>query len=626
MKNFYPDFKFSSKILKEISFRLFGCVFVLVTGTSLLNAQPFQKELPSSAFYTLKKLPSGNLVASGKNPSSEQVVTGLFSQDGNLISSKVIKSGSGTLLFDPATAFNQMIVDGDSLVFNVYSSSSTNGVNNMLLKTDSLGNASWGKAYKNDSAHLTPRGGSGGLIRNSNGDYVVASWSHSHVNGSLDYGGHIQLNKPDGSVVWSNHYYTGFIFLHAVTESADKSYTFIGGTSNPLVINTNDAGAIQWASTYRVGTVANELISIVSLPDNSKVIFGSHIEPGVTTSRNGYVLKVAADGTVVWAKSYKFGARLDYFYNGKIAADGGFIVSGKTNSLGAGNDDGLVVKLDANGNVQWAKVIGSEGAESLNDIEETADFIYGIGTTGTSGWYVATSKTAGSLSCGEIAVTPVVTDETALVVRTARTYVPYSYATISGDNLTTDNYNIVPELMCEIATPLNWLSFTAEAKNSYIQLQWATENEVNTSSFNVERSADGTTWEKIGLTPAKGNNKNQYYFTDNAPLAGQALYRIKQLDKDGNYAYSKTEVINSLSANSIKLYPNPATGSHVLLQSTTNIESIRVLNATGTVLISKNAVNNTIYNVPVSGLNAGVYLVKILFKDGSSEVKSFIKQ
>ncbi|MEO7983617.1 MAG: hypothetical protein ABI688_06020 [Bacteroidota bacterium] len=77
--------------------------------------------------------------------------------------------------------------------------------------------------------------------------------------------------------------------------------------------------------------------------------------------------------------------------------------------------------------------------------------------------------------------------------------------------------------------------------NNGVQLQWQIAAELNTERFEIERSADGVNFTKIGTVASSGssNTTKDYSFPDNSP-ATVNYYRIKQIDKDGKVNYSKT--------------------------------------------------------------------------------------
>ena len=115
--------------------------------------------------------------------------------------------------------------------------------------------------------------------------------------------------------------------------------------------------------------------------------------------------------------------------------------------------------------------------------------------------------------------------------------------TVAGNNPADDNaFSTITVIAAPL--PLTLLSFTASLKNCEPVLYWETESEINTDRFEVERSfANSNDWKKIGELPATGvgSIKTDYSFIDNATPASaeKILYRLKMLDKDGKFKYSK---------------------------------------------------------------------------------------
>ncbi|MBO9614321.1 MAG: T9SS type A sorting domain-containing protein [Dyadobacter sp.] len=104
----------------------------------------------------------------------------------------------------------------------------------------------------------------------------------------------------------------------------------------------------------------------------------------------------------------------------------------------------------------------------------------------------------------------------------------------------------------------------------------------NASHFEVQRSSDAKNFEPIGNVGAKGESKVliNYTFSDKAPLPNTNYYRLKQVDLDGTYSFSKTISILSDAGITISVYPNPAT--EVLnVESGTPVKSLEVFRANG---------------------------------------------
>lgn len=111
------------------------------------------------------------------------------------------------------------------------------------------------------------------------------------------------------------------------------------------------------------------------------------------------------------------------------------------------------------------------------------------------------------------------------------------------------------------AFPVEWTFFEGELQqDGSVQLSWGTAQEENNSGFEIERqAAEG--WSKLGEVEGQGNSQEEYgyTFTDIIPKAGFNIYRIKQIDFDGQSTYSNlVEVYIEPSDGLVRIFPNPA--------------------------------------------------------------------
>ncbi|RKY99822.1 MAG: hypothetical protein DRQ13_01580 [Ignavibacteriae bacterium] len=113
--------------------------------------------------------------------------------------------------------------------------------------------------------------------------------------------------------------------------------------------------------------------------------------------------------------------------------------------------------------------------------------------------------------------------------------------------------------------PVELISFNAEVDENGIVLKWETATELNNSGFEIEKSTDSRTFEKIGQINGKGTTteKQEYIYIDGSIVSGngKVFYRLKQIDFDGTSEYSDViEVDYSLIPKVFSLsqnYPNP---------------------------------------------------------------------
>ncbi len=210
-------------------------------------------------------------------------------------------------------------------------------------------------------------------------------------------------------------------------------------------------------------------------------------------------------------------------------------------------------------------------------------------------------------------------------VRTSLANTPSALAGVDGAHCHTACINTTP-------LPVSLISFDAYKKGNTVDLLWATASEKNNSGFDVERSADGNLWTKLGTVNSKAENgssnvKLEYDFTDHNPLAGKNQYRLKQIDFDGAFEYSRVTTVNFTTANSILIYPNPAK-EELIVDGLAQNGSIRIYNTLGQELNSK-AVKSTEKQVRlnVSNLSDGVYYLVVTSEDEKVIIRQkFVKQ
>ena len=107
--------------------------------------------------------------------------------------------------------------------------------------------------------------------------------------------------------------------------------------------------------------------------------------------------------------------------------------------------------------------------------------------------------------------------------------------------------------------PVLFSKFEAKCTNTGTLISWATAQEGNSSRFEVERSTNGTNWTNVGTVQAAGNSSSDRNYQQLDLNAGTAFYRIKQVDKDGQFIYTGVERTNCQVKNiSSVIYPVPA--------------------------------------------------------------------
>ncbi len=169
--------------------------------------------------------------------------------------------------------------------------------------------------------------------------------------------------------------------------------------------------------------------------------------------------------------------------------------------------------------------------------------------------------------------------------------------------------------------PVVLLYFTAKKQTATSSLiEWKTSQEINSASFDVERSNDAVKFTKIGNVAAAGNSSVSisYSFTDNNPAKGLNYYRLKQIDVDGRFVYSPARLVifDGLDAATVKYYPNPTNGMLFIEFSTVNINEATIINITNAngVLVNQYKLSSTSGNkiqVDLSRYAKGIYFIQV---------------
>jgi hypothetical protein len=160
--------------------------------------------------------------------------------------------------------------------------------------------------------------------------------------------------------------------------------------------------------------------------------------------------------------------------------------------------------------------------------------------------------------------------------------------------------------------PVTYLSFNVSHKSGNVLVQWSTASEVNSDHFEIERSFDGNAWASLAQMKAAGNSQsvNNYAYTDKAIGSRIVYYRIKQVDRDGHYAFTS---IQSIKGNESEMIRVASMSNNIVLQfpgGINNPVSVRIVSLAGQVL-SEKTISQPAGQVLVSTSMKGNYIVSV---------------
>lgn len=193
-------------------------------------------------------------------------------------------------------------------------------------------------------------------------------------------------------------------------------------------------------------------------------------------------------------------------------------------------------------------------------------------------------------------------------------------STTTAFSLAAGNLVLGSNLIINAPTPVELNDIDAIAQPTSNLIKWSTSSEVNSQFHIVERSKDGIdNWSEIGRKNAAGTTteKQNYYFTDEQPLA-MSYYRLKLLDFDGKYEYSKVVSVERTTDDFavLNMYPMPtdrAVTLQISLEKDSNL-TFTVSDMSGRVLFIRQMDGTKGVNtmdLDVSDLSPGQYLVDI---------------
>ena len=249
-----------------------------------------------------------------------------------------------------------------------------------LIKTDSLGNEQWNRTF----------GGSDwewgiSVQQTSDNGYIISGDTGSYGSGDQD----AWLIKTDdlGIEQWNRtHGGSGVDYGQSVQQTSDGGYIMAGltasydaGNGDVWLVKTNNLGYEQWNRTFG-GSEWDMGLSVQQTSDGGYVVAGCTRSYAVGVDPldvDMWLIKTDSSGNEQWNRTFG-GIELDEGLSVIQTSDDGFIMTGTTQSFGAGNRDVWLVKTDSSGNEQWNRTFGGSRRDDGQSVIQTPDDGYVI--------------------------------------------------------------------------------------------------------------------------------------------------------------------------------------------------------------------------------------------------------
>ncbi len=240
-----------------------------------------------------------------------------------------------------------------------------------VVKTAATGDTMWTRTYGgsyDDYGHS--------VAQTTDGGYVIAGETWSFGAGSHDFWliktdafGDTMWTRTFGGTLWDKGY--------SVAQTADGGYviagltmSFAAGLFDVYLVKTDASGDTIWTRTYG-GDSSDTGRSVLQTGDGGYVITGCTNSFGVDGD-NVWLIKTDASGDTMWTRTYG-GVDEDYGYSMAQTADGGYVITGRTYSFGAGRADVWLIKTDAFGDTMWTRTFGGTGDDCGESVRQTTD-------------------------------------------------------------------------------------------------------------------------------------------------------------------------------------------------------------------------------------------------------------
>lgn len=174
--------------------------------------------------------------------------------------------------------------------------------------------------------------------------------------------------------------------------------------------------------------------------------------------------------------------------------------------------------------------------------------------------------------------------------------------------------------------PVTLARFDAVREGNTALLTWATNSETNSDRFEVQRSGNARDWENIGSVGAARESQmlTDYHFVDLHPLVSQeSFYRLRMIDTDGTFAYSRIRNLSFSDSGKSPVYPNPATDK-LFVQDFSQVSNARITDMSGKVVYRTSEMSDA--GIQVGNLPAGLYVMEISWTNGMRAVQKVLIQ
>ena len=427
-----------------------------------------------------------------------------------------------------------------------------------------------------------------------------------HAGASISGFGNFTNNSSGVLVNNGSFYLKGNITNNQSSMSAGAGVFYLNGTSAQSVDGAQTFKTYNLQTNNSAGITLNNNLSVSGIHTFSAGLIGTSATPNYLVYEAGSSHTGSNDSRHVTGWVKKFGTTNFTFPVGdasymRTAGVASLSSNSEINchyyrpTANSNNITPLLVKVNANEYWQIDKISGGTAQIALNWDNSKVPFDNVLVTEIRVAHYTSSSWTGvGGTASGNPLTTGSVTS-----------------AAVSSFSPFTFGYEAYP-------VPLKLISFTAERKTGVSFLHWITDNEENVDRFDVQRSNDGVIFTTIGNINARNTSfQERYDFEDRSPFQGIMYYRVKPVDIDGKFTYTKIIALteNQFQSNSFVVL-NPVRSVITVINKSIfyGLFNYRLLNASGQLIlygdVNMGLNGSAVMPLPAQAA-AGVYVLEL---------------
>ncbi len=254
-----------------------------------------------------------------------------------------------------------------------------------LLFSQSFPQQLWQKTYTHKKAQKAHD-----IIQTSDGNFVMAGVMAGHAD---EYDLWLAKVNKNGMLIWEKrHGKKGEEAANAVIETQDGGLVAVGyqanfwlETTQLWLIKTDASGNLLWEKNYQMGLTDNRGMDIILTKDGGFAITGATTPNGKLLA-DVWLLKTDASGNLQWQQNFDGGSR-DEGYALVETANGDFVIGGLTTSPLSGMDAVCLIRANARGQHIWDKNFHTFHSSAAMDLVATPDKGFAL-----AGWGQNTEK------------------------------------------------------------------------------------------------------------------------------------------------------------------------------------------------------------------------------------------